>query len=94
MGIIKGSRSLGELRAAHKTKASFNKAMRMDAKVRLIKSGKEQKCVVCGAKENLNVHHIRPICSFADSDLIEKINAPSNLKFLCELHHNEVHYGH
>jgi 5-methylcytosine-specific restriction endonuclease McrA len=47
-------------------------------------------CAICGGKENLQVHHIRPFHLFPDLELFE-----SNLMTLCEGSKNHhLEFGH
>jgi len=87
MAIIKGERTLKELRKAHKTKASFNKAMRMDARERKKKVSSNWQCENCGENRVLDVCHIKAIADFDELARIEEINGPDNIKILCPTCH-------
>ena len=87
MSIINGERTLGDLRKAHSTKASFNKAMRMDAKKRCEEFNPNWMCKICGETREIDVCHIKPISEFSDEGKIKEINGPNNTILLCPLHH-------
>ena len=87
MAIINGMRTKNDLKIAHKTKGSFNKAMRMDAKKRYQETGRPLVCKVCGETRQVDICHIKSIEDFDDSAKIFTINGPDNLVVLCPLHH-------
>ncbi len=87
MAIIKGIRTKEDLKNSHKTKASFNKAMRMDAKKRYQETGRPFVCKVCGESRQIDICHIKSIEDFEDSATIDTINGPDNLVVLCPFHH-------
>ena len=43
-------------------------------------------CSVCGAKENLELHHILPLAMGGSNDI-------DNMMVLCHEHHVEIHAG-
>ena len=87
MSILKGERTLGDLRRSHSTKASFNKAMRMDAKKRCEDIHPEWRCKICGDNREIDVCHIKSISEYDDNLKIKEINGPNNTVLLCPLHH-------
>ena len=87
MAIINGMRTKEDLKIAHKTKGSFNKAMRMDAKKRYQETGRPLACKVCGETRQVDICHIKSIEEFDASAKIYTINGADNLVVLCPLHH-------
>lgn len=87
MARIAGNRTLGEVRASYTSKPAFNKAMRMDARDRLLRTGIENECFICGETRQVDICHIKPISEFDDETLIEVVNGPENNIVLCPLHH-------
>lgn len=87
MAIINGMRTKENLKIAHKTKGSFNKAMRMDARKRYQETGRSFVCKICGETRQVDICHIKSIEEFDASEKIFIINGSDNLVVLCPLHH-------
>lgn len=87
MARIAGSRTLGEVRNSYTSKPAFNKAMRMDARDRLMETGVKYECKICGETRQVDICHIKPISNFNNETRIDIINAPDNNIVLCPLHH-------
>ncbi len=87
MAVINGDRTLGEVKKSHKTKGSFNKAMRMDARKRYEESDRAFACKICGENRQIDICHMKSIEEFSISAKISKINGPKNIVVLCPLHH-------
>ena len=79
MAIINGMRTKEDLKIAHTTKGSFNKAMRMDAKKRYQETGRPLACKVCGETRQVDICHIKSIEEFDASAKIYTINGADNL---------------
>lgn len=90
MARIAGNRTLGEVRASYTSKAAFNKAMRMDARDRILGTGIENKCFICGETRQVDICHIKPISEFDNETLIEVVNGPENNIVLCPFTKNYV----
>jgi hypothetical protein len=87
VAIIGGNRTIVDLRKSHRTKGSFNKAMRKDARFRYESSGRLFACKICGEIREVDICHIKPIGEYDPSALVHEINDPDNLVVLCPLHH-------
>lgn len=60
----------------------------------IIKSSNvEQKCVVCGYTNHVEVCHKKGIAEFSDDTLVSEINSIDNLVMLCPNHHWEFDNG-
>jgi 5-methylcytosine-specific restriction endonuclease McrA len=54
----------------------------------LIKKGLKLKCLLCGTKKDIQMHHIKPIATYPELEF-----EPSNISFLCRCCHLLVHNG-
>jgi hypothetical protein len=52
-----------------------------------------QACAICGYANHVDCCHIKPMASFRDGTDANKINALSNLTWLCPSHHWELDHG-
>ena len=53
----------------------------------------EKVCSVCGYDTYVELCHIKPISSFPGSALLNEVNNPKNLTYLCPNHHKEQELG-
>lgn len=63
------------------------------AKSIFTKSGKPNKCIVCGYDKHIDICHVKSIASFDDCATVGKINNIGNLVGLCPNHHWEYDKG-
>ena len=87
------SKTKGELLSDRKNYQSYRSTIRRMAAETYIKSGRPQRCVVCGYDKHIEIAHIKPVSDFDDSATMMEINSIDNLIALCPNHHWEFDNG-
>jgi hypothetical protein len=83
----------GELRHRRSNYQSWRATLQTHAIKTHRQHGGEQRCIVCGYSNHVQVCHRVPVSSFPDSAAISEINAIGNLVPLCPNHHWEFDHG-
>lgn len=90
------NRTLGYYVSGKKYTSTLLSSIRQGAKKILLKSGRGKTCEYCKNSEFddiLEIHHIKGIMEFDESELIKVINSIDNLVWLCPNHHAMVERG-
>ena len=64
--------------------------VRAEARKKIVNSGKDMKCEICGYNNHVEIAHIKPVSEFTKTTLLAEINSFNNLKILCPNHHWEL----
>lgn len=87
------SRTKDDLFNTRKNWQSARSNIRNHAQKTLIRSGIEQKCLLCGYDKHIEVAHIKAVSDFNNSVIIAEINNIKNLVPLCPNHHWEFDHN-
>lgn len=84
----------GEMYKKRSGYQSGRSSIRQHAAYAFVQTGREQRCVICGYDNHVDVCHMRAVKDFPDSATLGEINSPDNLVALCPNHHWELDNGY
>lgn len=84
----------GSLKDSAKNWQHWRTVVTAHAQKRIKESGRLYVCAVCGYELHNEVCHIKAVSEFSDETILDVINDPNNLVYMCPTHHWEFDNGH